>query len=63
MTRKERLEKLKLLDLIQAKDVIVKCHEILDRAGVGDATHSKCDDMDCEYHLTHRLNELVRMHQ
>lgn len=55
----DRMEKLRFFTLDQAKDVIVRCHKILDRAGVLGAERAACDDPDCVSHLTHRLHDLV----
>ena len=55
----DRLAKLAPLTLGQAKDIILRCHKILDRADVLGAERAPCDDPDCTSHLTHRLHELV----
>lgn len=59
MTREERLDKLKGLRPDELKDIIVRCHEILDRAGIDGAERKPCDDPACFSHLTHRLHEAV----
>ena len=55
----DRLAKLKFLTLDQAKDIILRCHKILDRAEILGAERAPCDDPDCTSHLTHRLHDLV----
>lgn len=41
------------------KDIIRKCHAILDAAGVPPAAGAPCNDKECFSHLTHRTHQIV----
>jgi len=57
--KSDRAHKLRFLTLDQAKDILLRCHAILDRAEIPEAAGENCNDPECSSHLTHRLHALM----
>ncbi len=59
METPDYIQRTKRLTVNQARSIIIRCHEILDRGGASDAAGAPCDDPKCNSHLVHRVHELV----
>jgi len=61
--KSDRIQKLRFLTLEQAKEIILRCHAILDRVGIPEAAGDACSDPECSSHLTHRLHALMERYK